>query len=669
MSSDKWPCVPDKFSSILPGDLPFFLQTGATHALGRAVSIMDPQEWTRYDAFDPFDNYQSFCRCLRRGTDQQSITHWNASCAECDLLVAKRLVADHHQPLNEPVFFIRYRCYMGLEEIAAVISIGKLPVMVVSGQFMPPEGLSDVKATISCLGARPPRQSEVSPVMWESIRRFDLPDKLWMGATLSEEERLQLWQHAETLQIIRDDFLDNFRHEVRRITEIAQSYYDMAKAKLEAQILQDIATAAARVTASDIERLWKGVSDALEVLRSALDIEYVAFLSGSTEADTVLTLKASAGLLPQVREGITFPHFNWRKAGIKTRDERDTQTQTLDWNMVSIADWELMRKGMRGGPNPFSSCAGLIPVRLPNGPFGLLVLGPQLASANLADHESFVLTACRDLSTRILTLQLSQILHADRSDWEKTSRLTGHRVRASIQNINSQLRTIKAERSGERNFTAKDREAAEKDLEIAFRDLEEISYAAESSVRGALDVKSATRQIVPLGQIVRAAVEAQQDLADENGIKIEVSSSVDRLPQVWVNQTLARFAFINLINNGLKYSYPRPDDRMRILNVEPPIGPPFPDEARVEIVNFGLGIKEADRERIFEWGTRLSGANPTFREVYGKGIGLWEVKHIIEGHGGKIYVRSIHYSKEPVTDRNIQQCVTVFTVSLPTAQV
>jgi signal transduction histidine kinase len=251
----------------------------------------------------------------------------------------------------------------------------------------------------------------------------------------------------------------------------------------------------------------------------------------------------------------------------------------------------------------------------------------------------------------------------DRAEWEKASRLTGHRVRSAIQSIKSQLRILESERKGGFGSTAAAREAAEKDLVVAFRDLEGISYAAESNIRGAVDVKSVRRELVPMLHIVQAAVEAQQDLADTAGIEIEISDGIRNLPQVWVNPTLLRFAFINLINNGLKYSYPHPANRKRVLRIRPALADA--GKVAVEVENFGLGIMETDRERIFEWGVRLSEDPVTFRSVYGKGIGLWETKHIVEGHGGEIHVRSVHFSKAPVAYQNIEQCITVFTVVLP----
>jgi signal transduction histidine kinase len=553
---------------------------------------------------------------------------------------------------------------MGLEEVATVISIGGLSVMIVSGQFRPPEGLRDLRAALSCLGARAPQEADVSSPMWQSICRFKFPAELWTGVPLGEEDRQRLLSHVEDLAEAESEMESKLQGVAGQIADIAQQYYENTLAEIEGRIMQKIADVVSGLVPSDGQKLREGVDKALGVVRDALDISYVAFYSGETEGETILTLKAADGPLPKGSKAVT---FNWRKARIKADDGHDTRDQVLDWSSLSLSHRAALSRGFRGAPDPFPLSAALVPARLPGGPFGLLVFGPHNEGVNLADHERFVLAASRRLATRILMLQLAQILHAERDSWEKTTRLTGHRVRAAVQSVGSQLRTIEGHRKGEAGYTTADRDAAERDLGVALLDLKAISYAAESSIGGALGVKSDRRELVSPGDIVQAAVEAQQVLAEEQGIDIQVSPEFATLLAVWVNPTLMRFAFLNLINNGLKYSYRRYDGGRRFLTVEP--GVADPGEVRVKVVNFGLGIKKEDRERIFEWGVRLAPeAPPRFREIYGKGIGLWETKHIIEGHGGGIYVESVHYSKAPVADENIQECITVFTVVLPVGQ-
>ena len=659
----QWPCNPESFASILTGDLPFFLQTGAVHSLGRAASIIDPKNFQRVDPLNRFDKYTHFCGCLRNGCSERRVSPTpNHGCTACDLRVAQVLIAEQPSGRDPAPQIIRYRCYMGLEEMAAVITVAGFPFMIVTGQFKPAEGLGDLKAALSCLGRRKP--SEVSSAMSASMDRFKFEDDYWVNMAVSDAERAHLWAHAQTLEVLTGDDEQKMRDVVKRIADIARSYHEMGKAKIEAKILQDVAQALAKA-GTDHEDLWKSVTGALEVFRSGINVKYVAFFSGRTEADTVLTLRASAGDISTPPAEAQMPHYNWRKAGIRTQDERDTPDQDRDWDKFHLSSLDALLKGFRGSWNPFRGCAALVPVKLPTGPFGLLVLGPQLEHVDLCDHEEFTALACRDLVTRLLTLQLAQVLHDDREDWEKTSKMTGHRVRAAIQNLGSNLKTIRAVHAGRSGFGQTDLVSAEADLALAFRDLTEVSYAAEASIPRAINVRISHRENVPLGEMVWAAADAQRKVADEHNIQLTVKPDISALSEVYANPTLLRYAFINLINNALKYSHPHPTKSTRTVEVSSAVAD-F-GEARVEISNFGLGIKEIDKDRIFEWGVRLAEKDQLFQGIYGKGIGLWEVKHIVEGHGGRVFVRSVHHSRAPVTDANIKQCITVFTVSLRTA--
>jgi len=670
MPIDKWPCFPTDWESLFPGDLPHFLQAGVNHVIGRAVSLIDPNSNKRFDSINRFDSYQPFCLKLRNGLENnmKSGLDWDENCTSCDIHIAKYLFKNFSISQDNSLPLIRYRCYLGLEEYATVISISGFRLMMVTGQFMPLTGPNDIKQILSCLGKRVPKATEVSREMWSSISEFQFPENLWTsGKEISDRDLAELFLMADNLKPSDADIQSSFLSEAGRIQEIAEGYYKMAKAKVEANIIQDLTLSLAGVDPSNSQQMWSDINHALITLNERLDFRYSAYFSGHKEHDTELHLQASAGQLPEefTAGGV---HFNWRKAGIKTNDQRDSTSHIFNWHEIGFAQTMIISKGLKGVTNPKDLLTALIPVKLPKGPFGLLVLGTHNQVFDLSVHEPFILLACRDFCTRILTLQLSNILTEDRTNWEKTAKLSGHRLRSSIQSISSQIKTINAVNNGDLGLTLRDRDAAESDLNFAFTNLTELSYATESSIPGTLDVKSVSRNVAYIIDIIWEAIATQQDLAEQFGIEIDVSDEIRGLPPVLVNRTLIRSAFINLINNGLKYSYPRQQDHERVFRIKPSYESRDIHQIGLEFVNYGLGVKEDDRNRIFEWGTRLSEGNKLFKEVYGKGIGLWEVKHIIEGHGGKVFVNSVHFSKSPITDQNIKQCVTVFTVEFPTAE-
>jgi signal transduction histidine kinase/ligand-binding sensor protein len=668
MVQEKWPYAPDSIFDMLPGDLRSFLQTGATHAAGRAVVIVDPINKVRAEAIERFDRFEPFCRYLREDI------HGGLDSPKCDnnckcfgFCIGRKLLT--HFPraeycVGEPVC---YRCYLGLEEWAVPISIGGVRVIAISGQFLPPEGLSDIKVAISCLGVRVPELNELTSEMQKSMIQFSPPADLWLDAKLSQVNRLELLRRAESLPHSPAEYGSILAQCAGRIAEIAHKYYKMKRTEVEGKITRNILTASQLAMEQvTTPHFWDHVVNVLEELRSSLSVTYIAFFSGLLESDTILRIRVHTGEVPCFSEDTEWPHFNWRKASLYTCDGRDTSDQTLDWKGVCLSHKSLLLRGLKGDTAArFNDVSALIPVRLPNSPRALLMLGPSLGSDDLESNAEFMLATCRDVATRMLTMYLADILKSDRSAWQRTAQITGHRVRASIQNIDSQMSIINASTKQNTVFSLKDAEAARAELDRALEALIEVSYAAESEVQGAVDTRVATREPVNITEIIEEAVESQQHLAMKHGINIEIDSKLAKLPPVYGNRALLRYVFMNLINNGLKYSYYIAGSRtlrIKTYNGDKPLQP-----VEVEVVNYGLGVKPDDSERIFEWGVRLVAGAPDFEETFGKGFGLWECRHVVEEHGGVITVESIAHDKSTVRDENINKCITVFRVSLPQA--
>lgn len=89
---------------------------------------------------------------------------------------------------------------------------------------------------------------------------------------------------------------------------------------------------------------------------------------------------------------------------------------------------------------------------------------------------------------------------------------------------------------------------------------------------------------------------------------------------------LIEMALTNLINNGAKYSNPP----IQIDIYSEDLG----DKVCVKVTDKGIGIPEANRDRIFERFYRVDKAHS--RKVGGSGLGLSIVKTIIEKHFGTI---------------------------------
>jgi two-component system, OmpR family, phosphate regulon sensor histidine kinase PhoR len=102
------------------------------------------------------------------------------------------------------------------------------------------------------------------------------------------------------------------------------------------------------------------------------------------------------------------------------------------------------------------------------------------------------------------------------------------------------------------------------------------------------------------------------------------------LPPVRGDASLLREVLQNLLDNAVQYTQPGGKITLSAVTRE--------SEAIVTVADTGIGIPLAEKERIFERFYRVDAARS--REVGGTGLGLSIAKHIVEAHGGRIWVDS-----------------------------
>ncbi|MCI0748589.1 MAG: ATP-binding protein [Verrucomicrobia subdivision 3 bacterium] len=136
-------------------------------------------------------------------------------------------------------------------------------------------------------------------------------------------------------------------------------------------------------------------------------------------------------------------------------------------------------------------------------------------------------------------------------------------------------------------------------------------------------------QQVDLGEAVARAVDDLQSRAREKEVTIENSvppGLVARADAERLHQVLC-----NLIENAIKYG--RAQGRVAVG-----ARAVAPDKIEGWIDDDGPGIPPEARERVFERFYRVDRARS--RDTGGTGLGLSIVKHIIQAHGGEVWVKS-----------------------------
>jgi two-component system, OmpR family, phosphate regulon sensor histidine kinase PhoR len=132
-----------------------------------------------------------------------------------------------------------------------------------------------------------------------------------------------------------------------------------------------------------------------------------------------------------------------------------------------------------------------------------------------------------------------------------------------------------------------------------------------------------------VSQLVESCYETAQRRAAEKGLTLS-HQLPSPLPDVAGDSRRLQEVLQNLLDNAIQYTLPGGEI---VLSAEAKN-----DEVVFTVADTGIGIPRSDQPRIFERFYRVDAARS--REAGGTGLGLAIAKHLIEVHGGRIWVES-----------------------------
>lgn len=205
-----------------------------------------------------------------------------------------------------------------------------------------------------------------------------------------------------------------------------------------------------------------------------------------------------------------------------------------------------------------------------------------------------------------------------------------------VANVSHELRTplhlIKGAAETLAEGAKGDPESASRFLQMILKHTDRLTFLIEdlltiSKLESGQVLMNFQRQ--PVAPIVRRVVEDLQQKAGERTVtlrneippNLEAHLDSDRIQQV----------FLNLIDNAIHYG--AAGGWVLITGAEQPDG-----TVLLAIEDNGPGIPSEAQERVFERFFRLNRARS--REHGGTGLGLSIVKHIVQAHGGQVWVES-----------------------------
>lgn len=136
---------------------------------------------------------------------------------------------------------------------------------------------------------------------------------------------------------------------------------------------------------------------------------------------------------------------------------------------------------------------------------------------------------------------------------------------------------------------------------------------------------------VDLGRLAAASAERLRLFAERQGVVLRVEAA-EAVPPIRGDAARLGQVVINLVHNAVKFSPDGGDVTVRVRRDA--------DEVVVSVEDHGVGIPPAARDRVFERFYKVDRARSREGTGGGTGLGLAIARHVVEQHGGRIWLVS-----------------------------
>ncbi|MBD3185090.1 hypothetical protein GF312_22605 [Candidatus Poribacteria bacterium] len=442
----------------------------------------------------------------------------------------------------------------------------------------------------------------------------------------------------------------------KHISEMADNSYRLEKESVVGWIRAEMASAL-----SSVDIFWEKIRWCLGNLTRFLGVDYILLISRDKSESASFNLLCQYGLSEETLPAIK---YDWAGSASKLVDfirEIEGKEHVLEINLKKHRDapilgmlYSIYGKGVNY-PGLVASTATV------DGGLTFMLLGkyePDVKQRGIYQDESsecciswmreddclYLMTIVREMAIISNVFFSMEKLRDTVEERTNLMESVSHDLRTPIQNV-----MIAAENLREGRVSP---ERASRTITGVVTQLQRLNLLAQKAwmleqIR--LDKLSyENRQVEPY-IIFSECREIMTDLAERRSVDIYIDPDIKTWKPIVVDPEIFRLVVMNMLDNGIKYSFPNTCIRIGGWQDDSGIG------TAITFENEGIIIRDEEKDRIFERHFRAN--NAVKMDPAGSGVGLSLVKEFVEHYNGKIDVRS--------TEVRFNRYLNVFSLFLP----